>query len=167
MTEYIGQAIAVLALILSVISYQMPNAKALLFVHAAVCLSMGISYIFLGSLSGAVLNILAVLRNFIYYNKNMFKGKTWVYICTAVMFLAGTSSAVFSKDVWSVLVIIGLTLNTYCLSFENAQSIRKSILFTSPFALCYNVIVLSVGGIALEILSIASAALGVIRYKKS
>lgn len=62
--------------------------------------------------------------------------------------------------------VVQLEKAALAMAFSNPRSIRKSILITSPLALIYNCLVLSVGGAIFEAMSIISAALGIYRNTK-
>ena len=70
-------------------------------------------------------------------------------------------------NIYSLLVITGLVINSLCMSFKNPHNIRKSILVTSPLVLIYDIIVSSVGGAVYESIAIISAVIGIIRYSKA
>ena len=58
-------------------------------------------------------------------------------------------------------------INTVCMGLCSAQGLRKSILVTCPMVIVYNVAELSYSGIISESVSLCSALIGVIRYRKS
>ena len=71
---------------------------------------------------------------------------------------------VLTWEAWySVFVLLGLAINTYCLSFKNPQNVRKSIFVTSPLVLTYDILASSIGGAIYETVAIISALIGVIR----
>lgn len=125
---------------------------------------MGIHYFCLEAYPAMAMNLFGVLRNVIYYRKDVFKWKYTPIIVSLFMMSVGIFTA---SGIWSVLVIIGLTINTYCLSFENTQHLKISILITSPLVLIYNVIMFSLGGILLETISIISAVIFLVRNLKT
>ena len=67
---------------------------------------------------------------------------------------------------YSIFVVLGLVINTYCLSFANPQYIRTSILVSSPLVLTYDAFVMSIGGVIYESVVIVSSIIGMIRYRK-
>ncbi len=69
------------------------------------------------------------------------------------------------ENVWSIFIVLGLVINTYAMSFKDPQHIRISVLITCPMVLLYDCIVVSLGGIIFESVSIISAIIGAVRYK--
>ena len=68
------------------------------------------------------------------------------------------------QGIHSLLIISGLAINTVFVALGVPQWLRKSILLTSTLVLIYNIIEFSVGDIANEVLAIASAIVGIVRF---
>lgn len=163
--EIIGQALGIIATIITFASYQMNTKKTLLIAATLATLSTCLSYFFLDASSGFVLNIVCLIRNVMFYfqdEKSMFN-RISAYVLAAVMIVLGAFSW---QGPVSLLIIIALAVNTVCMSYGNPQLLRKSILFTSTSVLLYNVFVFSIGGIANEAVSIVSSVIGIIRFRK-
>ena len=158
----IGQILGIVAVILGFVSFQVSTAKKLLAVQTAACTVFCLHYLLIGATSAFVLNAVGIVRNVVYYhrNKRELSGKGVPILFAVIMAVLG----VFSwQGIYSLLVIVGLVINTVCLSFKNPQNIRKSILVSSPLVLLYDVCVLSVGGIIYESVAIISAVIGMVR----
>lgn len=162
---WIGQGLGFVAFALTFLSYQCKTQKRLLVVQTIATASIMISYGLLGALAGMALNICCIVRNFIYYNrdKKIFSGRLIPYLLAALM-------AVVSILSWqgpiTLLITVGLMVNTVFLSFDDPQRLRYSILLTSSLILIYNVFVSSMGGICNEAIAIISSIIGIIRYRK-
>ena len=90
--------------------------------------------------------------------------KPWVLVAIGLMM--GVLS-LFSWDGYhSLLIAVGLMINTLCMGLFDAQDLRKSVLITCPMVLIYNVFELSYSGMINESISLISAAIGILRYKK-
>jgi hypothetical protein len=75
---------------------------------------------------------------------------------------------IISWEAWySIFVFAGMVIHAFCMSFSNAQNVRKSILVTSPLVLIYDAFALSIGGIIYESVAVTSALIGIIRYRKT
>lgn len=161
----IGQGLGVLGIVLGFVSMQMKTRDKLLLVHLALTACFALHYGLIGAWSGMALNIISSIRNITYYllGRRGEVKKSWGIFFAVVMGAVGILSW---QNWYSVFVVVGLTLNSYAMSFTDPQMIRKSMLVTCPLALIYNILVLSVGGIVLETVNIISAALGIYRYRK-
>ena len=164
--EIIGQAVGIIAFVVMFGAYQMNTSKKLLFVQTSAIVCFCIHYLLIGAYTAFALKCVGVVRNIVFYNKDkrFFSWKAWPYIFSAVMIVLG----VLTWEAWySILLIAGLAVNTVCMSLQSSQSIRKSLLFTCPPVLVYNICEASYGGVINESLSIISSTIGIIRYKKN
>ena len=160
----VGQIIGLVAVVLGFVSFQMRTQKQLLVVQTATTIAFCIHYYLIGANSGLMLNLLGIARNLAYYYKDkpIFAGKKSPVFFAVVMGLVGLLSW---QDWYSVFIVLGLVINTVCLSFQEPQKIRASILVTSPMVLVYDAFVLSIGGMIYESVVIVSSVIGIIRYR--
>ena len=163
--QLLGQALGILATVITGISYQMNTKRSLLLVQTAATACTCLAYLFLGAASGFALNVVCIIRNVVFYfQKGSGKGHmTPAILLSAAMVVLGALSW---QGAVSLLIIIALAANTIFLSFGDPQLLRKSILGTSSLILAYNIFVFSLGGIANESLAILSSIVGIIRYRK-
>ena len=166
MTQMIGQAMGMLAVVMGFVSYQMRTKKQLLVVQSITALTFCIHYYLIGAPSGLILNSLCIVRNLAYYHKDkpLFSG--WKCPIFFAVLLIGLNLP-FWQGYYSLFVITGGVINALCMALDDPQKIRKSILISSPLVLLYDVFVLSVGGIIYETVAIVSSIIGIIRYRKS
>ena len=163
--QLLGQALGILATVITGISYQMNTKRSLLLVQTAATACTCLAYLFLGAASGFALNVVCIIRNVVFYfQKGSGKGHMGpAFVLAAAMVVLGALSW---QGAVSLLIIIALAANTIFLSFGDPQLLRKSILGTSSLVLAYNIFVFSLGGIANESLAILSSIVGIIRYRK-
>ena len=111
------------------------------------------------------MNLVGVVRNVVYCfkDKKFFSGKWLPVFFAAVM---GVLGLLTWEGIPTLFVVSGIVIHTLCLSMEDAQKIRKSILITSPLVLTYNLIVSSIGGAVYESVVIISSIIGIFRYRK-
>ena len=163
--QLIGQALGILATVITVISYQMNTKRSLLLVQTAATACTCLAYLFLGAASGFTLNIVCIIRNIVFY----FQKDTGKVHTISALLLAAAMVAVGALS-WqgpiSLLIIVALAANTIFMSFGNPQLLRQSVLGTSSMILLYNIFVFSIGGIANEGLSVISSAVGIVRFRK-
>ena len=167
MTELIiGQILGIAATAVTFLSYQTNTKKQVLLIQTVATALTCASYFFLGASSGLVLNIVCIFRNFAFYHQ---KERTMANYVSAGLF-AGVMVilGVMSWQAWfSLLLIVALAANTVFLSIGNPQLLRKSILVTSSLVIVYNCFVLSIGGIANELLAIISSVIGILRFRNN
>lgn len=162
----IGQGLGIVAVILGFITYQMRSPKAILVLNMITCAVFCGHYLLIGAISGFVLNAVGFVRNIVYTNRNkkIFASPVWPFVFAGIMLVVGLLSW---QDWRSVLVLCGLVLNTLALSLKNAQHIRYSLLITCPMVLVYNLLLHSYGGVVFEGMSIVSALIGIVRFRKA
>lgn len=165
MTMLIGQIMGFVAVVLGFISFQMRTQKQLLVVQTATTIAFCIHYYLIGATSGLMLNLLGIVRNLAYYHKDkpIFSGWKCPVFFAIVMGAVGLMSW---QAYYSIFIVLGLVINTVCLSFVNPQNIRKSILVSSPLVLLYDVFVMSFGGVIYESVVIVSSIIGIVRYRR-
>lgn len=161
---YIGQFFGVLAVLCGFLSYQTKDAKKLLIFQILTCAVFCVHYLLLGAMPAFWLNAVGTIRNITYFKKERLGkwAKVMPFIFAFVMALLGIASW---NDWYSIFIVAGLILNTLALNFNKAQSIRWSILVTSPMVLIYDLFVASVGGTIYEAVAIISAVIGIVRHK--
>ena len=163
--KMLGHIFGVIAIVLFFISYQVFDKKKLLFVQTLATATLCLQYILIGAYSGFGLNIVCVIRNILYYHrgKKALSG-LWLPVVLALVM------AILSLFLWdgyhSLFIIFGLVINTVCMGVCDSQSLRKSILLTCPLVFVYNLFEGSYGGAVSETMSVISAIIGIIRYKR-
>ena len=161
----IGQILSVIGVIIGFISFQMKTDKEVLTLQTVVTVLFTAHYILLGAYDAAILNAVGIIRNFVYHNKDkkFYSPKIFPVLFAIIMVILG----LFSWENWSsILVIIGLAINTVFLSCNNPQTLRKSILVSSPMVLLYNILKFSIGGMIYESVVIVSSIIGIFRYRE-
>lgn len=161
----LGQILGICATIITFVSYQMNTKRNLLVAQTIATLCTCLSFLFLGASTGFALNVVCIIRNFVFYfqESNTKINRISTAVLALVMVLLGVLSW---QGPISLLVILALGANTVFLSFGKPQLLRKSVLVTSSMVLTYNVFVFSIGGIANEAVSIVSSAIGILRIKE-
>ncbi|MBQ9859932.1 MAG: YgjV family protein [Clostridia bacterium] len=164
MQEIIGQMFGILAMVFSILTWQMNSHKKMMVMQIICASTFVVHYVLLGAYTGAVVNGVAVVRNIIFYHreKKIFSGVGWVILFAALMAVCGAVSGY--REGWiSLFMIVGMVINTLSLSCTNPQLVRKIILCSSPLMLVYNILTISIGGIINESLSMCSAVSALIR----
>ena len=163
---YIGQGLGVVAILLGFLTYQVRSQKALLIVHIITTVVFSAHYGMIGAYTGMAMNALGLVRNLVYYRRNQ-KQSAELYSPIFFTVLMGIVGALTMQAWYSILMVLGLVINTFAMSFSKPQNVRKSILVTSPMVLLYDLIVRSYGGAIYETVAIVSAAIGILRYRRT
>ena len=147
-------------------SYQRTKKDKLLIIQTVATALSCIQYLLIGALSGFALNIVCIIRNFVYYYRDKKQLKDWVSPIILSVFMAVVS--VFSwEGLHSSLITLGLVVNTMCMGMFGSKNFRKTILISSSLILVYNIFAYSYSGVLSESISLISVVIGIIRYRKT
>jgi hypothetical protein len=165
-TWIIGQIFGIIAIIFGFISYQVRTQRQILIMQSTVAVFFGIHYLLIGAYSGMIMNFINIPRNF-FYDRRTQKGSKSEILPTIFVAIQA-SMCVLTWEAWySIFVLLGIGINTYCMSFSNPQNVRKSILVTSPLVLTYDIFARSIGGSIYETVALVSAFIGILRNRKA
>lgn len=159
----IGQVLGIVAIALGFLTYQIRTQRGVILTQIAVTACFVLHFWLIGAVTGMALNSVALLRNLAYYwrEKRGSHSQVLPIAFTVVMAVVG----LFTWEAWySVFMLGGLVINSYCMSFHDPQKLRVSILVSCPLALTYDVFVLSIGGAVYEAVAVISAVIGLWRF---
>ena len=164
--EIIGHILGFIAVALFFYSYQV-SQKTKLMVIQTVATALGcIQYLFIGAYSGFALNIVCIIRNFVFYNRDKNQRKDW--ISPVVLALGIAVASFFSwEGMHSLLITAGLVFNTVCMGVCKQKTFRKTILISSTCILIYDIFAHSYSGMLSESISLISAMIGIFRYRST
>lgn len=165
----IAQIIGIIAMILSVTSFQMKTRSRIIALQCMTGVVFAVHYFMLPDgtgIAGAVVNLVAIVRNIVFYlnDKPLFKSRWWVVLFCVLM---GGSAIVSRPEPISVFMCIAMVFNTLAVSAQKPTDTRKRILISSPFALVYNIAVGSLGGIINESLVEIITAITFVKENKT
>lgn len=166
--EIIGQIIGLFGVAVLFLAYQMKARKMLLLLQMLGVALFATQYFMINALSGAVLNTVCLIRTiFFYFAEDKIKNEKSKIFSSIFFAVLICIFGAFSWEGWySILMLLCLAINSFCTGVCSPQNFRKSLLLTCVLALIYNVIVFSIAGMLNESISIVSAIIGIISFKK-
>lgn len=171
--DWIAQAISIVAMAMNIISYQGKKQKTIFLFQLMGASLFSVSYFMLGAATGAVLNIMAIVRALVFLNKGRLKADSpicfWLftasfigsYILTFTLF--GKEASVPNLII-ELLPVAGMVITTVSFQRKDAKSVRLFGAVNSPLWLTYNAISGSLGGFCCELISLASIVIGFLRF---
>ena len=161
--ETAGHCLGFISTGLFVYSYQRSKKRKLLIIQTIATALSCIQYLLIGAYSGFALNIVCIIRNFVFYHRDINNRKDWLspVILSVIM---GIASVLSWEGIHSLLITLGLVTNTMCMGMFGARNFRKTILASSSLILIYNIFAGSYSGILNEGLSIVSVIIGIVRF---
>ena len=161
----VGHIVGFVALLLFIFSYQLKEKRQLLVAQTAATALLCLQYLLLDASSGFGLNIVCILRNVVYYyrDKKIFSGWAPPLVLAGAMAVVGAFSW---EGYHSLFILFGLMINTVCMGVCNQQNLRKSVVLTCSMLTMYNLFAKTPAGAVNEMLSVVSAVVGILRYRK-
>ena len=159
------QAIGLVGFFLSIGAYQCKGRVGILIWQLIASLCWGTQYLLLGAFSGAVLNLINILRTGVF----CFRGKKWADHWVWLPVFLGLCAA---ATVWtwegpiSLLPMCGMVLTTFAQRAPTARLVRLISLPNDPLWLIYNGLSGSIFGVVTEAFIICSILVGYLRHDR-
>ncbi len=159
----IGHVLGFISVGLFFYSYQCTEKRKLMVIQTIATALSCVQYLLIGAFSGFALNVVCIIRNAAFYYRDKYK-RTDLLI--PILFsLSIAAASIFSwEGIHSLLITLGLVVNTMCMGVFDAKDFRKTILISSSLILLYNVFAFSYSGILSESISLISVVIGMLRY---
>lgn len=173
--EQIGMILSVCGMVITVFSFQFKKKPLLLLFQTAGSSFYLVSYIFSNGGIAVILNVIFLLRNFIFIAMKENKKSAMTvclslcisYVIAYICYILCTPISVGEK-LWNVLPVIGSIFGTIAITKSNANSLRawKSLDSVSWLAFNIRIGLGALGGIIGEIFNLASIGIAILRFKK-
>lgn len=161
----IGQILGIIAVVIGFFTYQMKTAGKLLIFELIVSFLFSAHYLLIGATGAMALNFLCGVRCVFYYFRNKRGSQSKLLPIVFTVLIVATS--ILTWEGWySVFIMAGLAVHSLATAMADAQKIRFAMFIKNPLCLAYNVMVLSIGGIAYECTVLVSSIIGTLRNRK-
>lgn len=166
---WINQAFALIGLILVVISFQCKTTKKLIWLRNIATLSVFTGLCVLGNVSAIIMCGAGVIRNAVSlvfaYRPNTKNIVKIVSGCLIVVLLI-VLNIVFWNNYMNIFSIVIGSVNVYTFLQSKPSTIRKCSIFAEILAITYYGILLSPTNVAIEVVGLVSAIIGMIRLDR-
>ena len=162
----IGHVLGFISVGLFFYSYQCTEKRKLMAIQTVATALSCVQYLLIGAFSGFALNIVCIIRNLAFYYRDKYK-RTDLVIPVIFALSMAVASAFSWEGIHSLLITLGLVVNTICMGIFDAKDFRKTILISSTLILVYNIFAFSYSGILSESISLVSVVIGIIRYSNT
>lgn len=161
----IGQALGIVAPILTFVSYQVNTKNRLLILQTASTATTSVSYLLLGGSSGFALNAVCILRNIVFFFLDSKSTANRIATVVLTLMMGGVSILSWEGPI-SILMVVALMANTVFMSFGDPQLLRKSVIGTCSLILIYNIFMENptIGGIVNESIGIVASVVGILAF---
>lgn len=162
----------VLAVTLYVVCFQLKNRKSIIVCNILSRIFYVLQYCFLGSFTGAIMDISAIPSSFVASKKEhpfVKRFKVLVIILVNLIIIAVGLVSMFLLDNGNplgILSILGVLFETIALWFTSEKHIRIVSLFGAPCWFVYNMLCGAYASAVGSVLTIISIIIALARYKK-
>lgn len=172
-TEIIAQIIGLFAMVMTCLSYQQKKDTTLFAFQLAGSFLFGINYLLLGALSGAILNVVAVIRALIFIKKDKFNARHPAWLAVFITLYVASYVLVFTvfgKEptipnlLLELLPVIAMIIANIGFRYADAKMVRRFGLFCSPLWMTYNIVNVAIGAIICEAVNFISIIVGMFRH---
>ena len=165
--QVVAQAIGFLGMFSHLASFQCKKRQGILGLQIAGSTFYAIHFGLLGAVSGAAMNVIALLRCLVFYRRGERKwadSPVWIPVFLAI--IAG-ATAVFWEGPKSLLTLAGMVCTTFAMHAPSARAVRLLNLPSDPLWLIYNAISGSISGVITEVGIICSILIGFLRHDRA
>ncbi len=160
------QFIGIIALVFITLAWNAKTRKKILDLQGIGGGIFVIHFLLLNAYTGALINVVMVLRNLVFAQrdrKRWANSKWWLYV---FIFLSVLVLIFFWQGWPSILPVIGLIVGTYGLFRENPKEMRFFILLTALVWIPYTIIVHSYSGLLNHVVSNLGLLVGMYRLDR-
>lgn len=169
MTEIIAQAVGIVAMIINILAVQFKKPRQLFICRIVASFLWGVNFLLLGSPTGAIINIVNIIRSIFLLNPKTFT-KPFLWVTVILYGVAGFATMDYTLSlllILDILIILSQWVDSVGMWSNNFRNIRFCQLFAiSPVWLVHNIVVFSIGGIITEVFTIISTIIALIRFRK-
>ena len=161
----LAQIIGVIAVIISLLSYQQKKRKNIIVWNATARILFVLQYILLGAFEGVALDILGTVSLIAAQKKDSkIIKKNLIFVIIGINLLILTAGLFLYENIFSLFPIVGVILHTSALWITKEKIIRRVSFIGSPFWLVYNLARLAYGSAIGDMLSMISIGTAIYRY---
>ena len=160
-----GQIVGFVAMAIAMMSFQARRGKYIMLYQGIAASFWIFHYVLIGSYSGAAMNFVALVRNFVY----MYKDKMSKRVSIATTSITALAFIVVGAVTWqgpiTIVPVIGSLAATVAFFMKNENMLRTFSMIVSIMWLIYNITQFSIAGALNESLALVSIIVALIRYR--
>lgn len=166
MDKYLlSQISVIIATIFIAFTYFSKDRRKILILFILYSIFYGIHYLLLDALTGFFMNIVSIIRNFIFFRHEI-KNKKNSKLFLIILFLIIIFFTIYSyKDVFSIISMFASITSTYSIWQKNLKIYRILSILVSIFFIIYAIHIKSLLAIITEIILLFAEFIGLILLK--
>ena len=160
----IGQGLGLVAVVLGFLSFQRKTPIGIIAFQLTAAIVFVAHYSMIAAPTAIALNLLAAANCIFCYFRDKRGMKSMIGSYVLMALVVAISLATW-EGWYSIAIMVGLVFNTISLALDHPQKTRRMMLIKAPLCFIYNLMVGSLGGMLYESVILASAVIGLIRYR--
>ncbi len=170
--EIAAQVISIVAMVFNCISYLQKKKSTLLICQLVGSVLFGINYLLLGAMSGALLNVISIIRAIVFLKKDKLHADNILWTAGFIASYLASYALIFTvfgkaptpfNLIVELLPVIAMIAINLSFRYADTKMVRRYGLVSSPLWLAYNIASFSVGAIICETLNLFSITAGIIK----
>ncbi len=141
----LSQIFALLASLSLGCTYFVNNKTKIMIFCLLYCIFYGTHYLLLGAITGALITLVSLIRNIIFYINSKKKQENSKLLLILLIIFALISGILSYQNIFSILLIIASVISTYSVWQDDVQKYK---LLALPVGICYLVYGISINSIA-------------------
>lgn len=162
MLMLIGNILSLIASLLMVYTGTINNRKKIIIIQIIYTLLFSLSDLLLGGFSGAIINMISILRNILSYNEKLGLKEKIVLIILALI----TTSAFNNLGLIGILPFLSMVMFILFMNTKDIQKFKLIIIFSSALWVIYDFTIRLYVSSIFDILTILSTTLSLVIKKK-
>ena len=158
---YVAQLFGIIALVVLIMSFQKDKKDALLKYQIFSSLLFALQYLFLNAISGCLMNLMSLIRNFIY---KKFNDKIPIIYLILVIICMIILSLISYKGIISLLPTFAVILYSIALWQKNLTITRIIEIISCSLYIIYNIKVLAISGLISTFIEMLSAITAIYKF---
>lgn len=161
----IGNIVGLLAIAVFNISYQFKKRSQILACSIVARLLFALQYVFLGSLQGVVMDLVATAVSLVAGKRDhRFIQKNMVIVAIITNAVVVATGLALYENIFSIFSILGVALETSAFWLKNEKQIRLFSLLGAPCWLTFNLAHKGYTGVVGNVITLISIGVALVRY---
>ena len=146
----LSQIFVILSIILLGVTYFLKNKTQILILCIFYCVFYGIHYLLLGALTGSMMNLVSLIRNYCFFRNSKKNKKNSKIMLVFLVLIAIIFCFITYKDVFCIISLIASIISTYSIWQDNIKVYK---VLAIPVSICFLIYAVHINSILAIIMS--------------
>lgn len=136
MSYLLSQIFVILAIIILAITYFLKDKTKILILCLIYCIFYGVHYLLLGAITGAMMNLVSLIRNYWFFRNSKNNKKNSKLVLIILLLISIIFGIITYKDMFSIISIIASLISTYSIWQDDVKLYK---ILAIPVSICFTV----------------------------